>query len=84
MSAGAEWLRGGQAGGKCLPAHPMAFPAHAGNGIQIQVFKPGQVYSLSPSLLFFLGSVQKKLPLMALSITMAESFKELDTDSSMG
>uniref|UniRef100_A0A7M4G3M3 SH3 domain binding protein 1 n=1 Tax=Crocodylus porosus TaxID=8502 RepID=A0A7M4G3M3_CROPO len=26
----------------------------------------------------------KKLPLMALSITMAESFKELDTDSSMG
>nr|XP_006118987.1 SH3 domain-binding protein 1 isoform X1 [Pelodiscus sinensis] len=26
----------------------------------------------------------KKLPLMALSITMAESFKELDTDSSLG
>ncbi|KGL90725.1 SH3 domain-binding protein 1, partial [Charadrius vociferus] len=32
----------------------------------------------------FLGSVQKKLPLMALSTTMAESFKELDTDSSLG
>lgn len=30
------------------------------------------------------GSVQKKLPLMALSMTMAESFKELDTDSSLG
>lgn len=27
---------------------------------------------------------QKKLPLMALSTTMAESFKELDPDSSMG
>uniref|UniRef100_A0A8C3XUV4 Rho-GAP domain-containing protein n=1 Tax=Chelydra serpentina TaxID=8475 RepID=A0A8C3XUV4_CHESE len=27
---------------------------------------------------------RKKLPLMALSITMAESFKELDTDSSLG
>ncbi|EMP33128.1 SH3 domain-binding protein 1 [Chelonia mydas] len=26
----------------------------------------------------------KKLPLMALSVTMAESFKELDTDSSLG
>ncbi|KFR08876.1 SH3 domain-binding protein 1, partial [Nipponia nippon] len=31
-----------------------------------------------------LGSVQKKLPLMALSTTMAESFKELDTESSLG
>ncbi|XP_052524685.1 SH3 domain-binding protein 1 isoform X1 [Tympanuchus pallidicinctus] len=30
------------------------------------------------------GSVQKKLPLMALSATMAESFKELDTESSLG
>ncbi|KFW11235.1 SH3 domain-binding protein 1, partial [Eurypyga helias] len=30
------------------------------------------------------GSAQKKLPLMALSTTMAESFKELDTDSSLG
>ena len=29
-------------------------------------------------------SLQKKLPLMALSTTMAESFKELDPDSSMG
>lgn len=28
--------------------------------------------------------LQKKLPLMALSTTMAESFKELDPDSSMG
>ncbi|KFP92534.1 SH3 domain-binding protein 1, partial [Apaloderma vittatum] len=31
-----------------------------------------------------LVSVQKKLPLMALSTTMAESFKELDTESSLG
>lgn len=31
-----------------------------------------------------LPSLQKKLPLMALSTTMAESFKELDPDSSMG
>ncbi|KFO61263.1 SH3 domain-binding protein 1, partial [Corvus brachyrhynchos] len=31
-----------------------------------------------------LGSVQKKLPLMALSMAMAESFKELDTESSLG
>ncbi|KFZ53942.1 SH3 domain-binding protein 1, partial [Antrostomus carolinensis] len=31
-----------------------------------------------------LRSVQKKLPLMALSMTMAESFKELDTESSLG
>ncbi|KFZ66123.1 SH3 domain-binding protein 1, partial [Podiceps cristatus] len=31
-----------------------------------------------------LGSAQKKLPLMALSTTMAESFKELDTESSLG
>ncbi|KFO81692.1 SH3 domain-binding protein 1, partial [Cuculus canorus] len=31
-----------------------------------------------------LGFVQKKLPLMALSMTMAESFKELDTESSLG
>ncbi|KFO95947.1 SH3 domain-binding protein 1, partial [Calypte anna] len=31
-----------------------------------------------------LGSVQKKMPLMALSMTMAESFKELDTESSLG
>ncbi|KFW87348.1 SH3 domain-binding protein 1, partial [Manacus vitellinus] len=31
-----------------------------------------------------LGSVQKKLPLMALSTAMAESFKELDTESSLG
>ncbi|KFQ69795.1 SH3 domain-binding protein 1, partial [Phaethon lepturus] len=31
-----------------------------------------------------LCSVQKKLPLMALSTTMAESFKELDTESSLG
>lgn len=29
-------------------------------------------------------ALQKKLPLMALSTTMAESFKELDPDSSMG
>lgn len=29
-------------------------------------------------------SLQKKLPLMALSSTMAESFKELDPDSSIG
>ncbi|KFQ40806.1 SH3 domain-binding protein 1, partial [Mesitornis unicolor] len=28
--------------------------------------------------------MQKKLPLMALSMTMAESFKELDTESSLG
>lgn len=28
--------------------------------------------------------LQKKLPLMALSTAMAESFKELDPDSSMG
>lgn len=27
---------------------------------------------------------QKKLPLMALSVTMAESFRELDMDSSLG
>lgn len=31
-----------------------------------------------------LAFLQKKLPLMALSTTMAESFKELDPDSSMG
>ncbi|KFQ28429.1 SH3 domain-binding protein 1, partial [Merops nubicus] len=31
-----------------------------------------------------LGSAQKKLPLMALSMAMAESFKELDTESSLG
>lgn len=30
-----------------------------------------------------LGSTQKKLPLMALSTAMAESFKELDTESSL-
>lgn len=31
-----------------------------------------------------LPSLQKKLPLMALSTAMAESFKELDPESSMG
>ncbi|KFU95713.1 SH3 domain-binding protein 1, partial [Chaetura pelagica] len=31
-----------------------------------------------------LGFVQKKMPLMALSTAMAESFKELDTESSLG
>lgn len=38
----------------------------------------------SPSLSQILGSLQKKLPLMTLSTTMAESFKELDTESSLG
>lgn len=41
-------------------------------------------HTSSPSLSRILGFVQKKLPLMALSMTMAESFKELDTDSSLG
>ena len=41
-------------------------------------------HASSPSLSRILGSVQKKLPLMALSTTMAESFKELDTESSLG
>lgn len=41
-------------------------------------------HASSPSLFQTLGSVQKKLPLMALSMTMAESFKELDTESSLG
>lgn len=47
----------------------------------------GPEYVCHASAHFFspnLGSVQKKLPLMALSMTMAESFKELDTDSSLG
>ncbi|XP_021543081.1 SH3 domain-binding protein 1 isoform X2 [Neomonachus schauinslandi] len=40
----------------------------------------------TPETAEFLGEdlQQKKLPLMALSTTMAESFKELDPDSSMG
>lgn len=38
----------------------------------------------SPSLSQNPVSVQKKLPLMALSMAMAESFKELDTESSLG
>lgn len=43
---------------------------------------PGTV--VSPLFSQILGSVQKKLPLMALSMAMAESFKELDTESSLG
>lgn len=43
---------------------------------------PGTV--VSPLLSQMLGSVQKKLPLMALSMAMAESFKDLDTESSLG
>lgn len=38
---------------------------------------------VTTSLSQILGSMQKKLPLMALSTVMAESFKELDTESSL-
>lgn len=41
-------------------------------------------HTSSLSLSQILGFAQKKLPLMALSMTMAESFKELDTESSLG
>lgn len=86
LPAGALRLRDGQASGECclqrglLQASNPTGSWSRGRGRGPECVCHASTHLFSPNL----GSVQKKLPLMALSMTMAESFKELDTDSSLG